>query len=278
MSIATQITRLQGLRDRIKAKLSALGIGSSLSDLKDCTEAIEGIGGTQVITDTSTVDVAGKQYARVEDAYLVPGNIVSGVSILGVTGTASVSPPTASLTTGIFSYGGEAAPSTLVPPTGYDGFSRVVTQLTDALPMLVAGNIKSGVTIMGVAGTYKGVAFQVYTDSASASSSQTLEVPFPQSYTSMEVYRVFVTHGAGSVAYDGSRRHVVFGLSGYVGAFAGVRVAMSMTSGGVGSVTVSQFSDSDLTAQPTLHGGIAITMASADTLFDGDYDVTIVWR
>lgn len=87
MSVATQISRLQGLRDRIKVKLSSLGIGSGVTDLEDCTDAIESIGGTQLITDTTTVDVAGKQYARVDDANLSPSNIKDGVTIMGVTGT-----------------------------------------------------------------------------------------------------------------------------------------------------------------------------------------------
>ena len=156
MSIATQIARLTGLRNRLRDKINALGIDNNNQlDLGDCVTAVESIGGTQDITGTSTVDVAAKQYARVNDANLIPGNIVSGVSILGVTGTASVSPSAASLTTASVPYGGQNVPSTLYPPTGYDGFDRVLVELTDANRTLTAGNIKNGVTIMGVTGSYE---------------------------------------------------------------------------------------------------------------------------
>lgn len=46
MSIATQITRITGLRNRIRTKLISLGVISDTSaDLEDCTEAIEGMSG-----------------------------------------------------------------------------------------------------------------------------------------------------------------------------------------------------------------------------------------
>ena len=156
MSIATQIARLTRLRNRLRDKINALGIDNNNQlDLGDCVTAVESIGGTQDITGTSTVDVAAKQYARVNDANLIPGNIVSGVSILGVTGTASVSPPAASLTTASVLYGGQNVPSTLYPPTGYDGFDRVLVELTDANRTLTAGNIKNGGRIMGGTGSYE---------------------------------------------------------------------------------------------------------------------------
>lgn len=157
MSIATQISRLIGLRNRLRTKLTALGLVSSRNpDLEDCTDAVESITGTQAITDASVqYDVAGKQYAQVSDNNLVPSNIVSGVTILGVVGTGTGSGGTANLTTGWLAYGGVNAPSALLPPSGYDGFSRVNVELTDANPVLTSGNIRSGVTIMGVTGTYE---------------------------------------------------------------------------------------------------------------------------
>lgn len=51
-------------------------------------------------------------------------------------------------------YGGENAPDTLVPSSGYDGISKVNFERTDANPTLVAANIRNGVKIMGVTGTY----------------------------------------------------------------------------------------------------------------------------
>lgn len=156
MSIATQISRLQGLRNRIVTKLTALGLLSGNgNDLEDCTNAVEAIGGTKAITDTSQTDVASYQYAQVTDANLRSGNIVSGITILGVTGTASMNPPSVNLQTKYLYYGGAAAlPSSITPSSGYDGISTVYIERVDANPTLASSNIKSGVTIMGVTGTY----------------------------------------------------------------------------------------------------------------------------
>lgn len=158
MTIASEISRITGLRNRIRTKLVSLGLlqggDRALNDLAACTTAIEGIGGTQNITTLNTYDVAAKDKAKVVDSNLVPGNIVSGVSILGVVGTASVSPPAARLQERTVLYGGENAPNTLVPSSGYDGISKVNFELTDASPKLTPGNIRNGVKIMGVTGTY----------------------------------------------------------------------------------------------------------------------------
>ena len=49
--------------------------------------ASELVSGTETITDTAQHDVTTKKYAQVSDANLAAGNIKSGVSILGVTGS-----------------------------------------------------------------------------------------------------------------------------------------------------------------------------------------------
>ena len=43
MSVSEQITRLQGLRDRLRTKLSGMGLAESTADLEDCTVAVESI-------------------------------------------------------------------------------------------------------------------------------------------------------------------------------------------------------------------------------------------
>ena len=43
MSIQTEITRLQGLRNTLRAALVALGLAQSAADLEDCVTAVEGI-------------------------------------------------------------------------------------------------------------------------------------------------------------------------------------------------------------------------------------------
>ena len=87
------------------------------------------------------------------DANIVAGNIKSGVSILGVNGsvvelngtTTSVTPTTSA--------------QTITPTAPNNGFTEVsVSAVTSAIDTNIqAGNIKQGVTILGVAGNYSGI-------------------------------------------------------------------------------------------------------------------------
>lgn len=58
MSIQTEITRLQGLRNTLRAALVALGLAQSAADLEDCVTAVEGIKNngavSGAITDAAT--------------------------------------------------------------------------------------------------------------------------------------------------------------------------------------------------------------------------------
>ena len=87
------------------------------------------------------------------DANIIAGNIKSGVSILGVNGsvvelngtTTSVTPTTSA--------------QTITPISPNNGFTEVnVNAVTSAIDSNIqAGNIKQGVTILGVAGNYSGI-------------------------------------------------------------------------------------------------------------------------
>ena len=94
MSIQTEITRLQGLRNALRAALVALGLAQSSADLEDCVTAVEGITNNGAVAGTisnaatpytvpggyhngqGTVDIAPTEKAK-----LVAGNIKSGVTI-----------------------------------------------------------------------------------------------------------------------------------------------------------------------------------------------------
>ena len=95
-------------------------------------------------------------------ANLSGSNIKSGVNIAGVTGTyaptlqSKVTTPT-------------AFPLTINPDNGYDGLSKATV---NAPSNLSAGNIKSGVSIAGVTGTYTG-------DSPAAQSKSYTPSSFP---------------------------------------------------------------------------------------------------
>lgn len=99
MSIATEIQRLQGLRNALRAKLVALGLAQSGADLEDCVTAVEGVENRGAVAGsiaTRDGDYAVPQgyhngqgavsIAAAEKAKLIPGNIKAGVELLGVTG------------------------------------------------------------------------------------------------------------------------------------------------------------------------------------------------
>ena len=61
MSIQTEITRLQGLRNDLRTKLVSLGLAQSASDLEDCVTAVEGIEDRGAVT--GTISTKAGQYA-----------------------------------------------------------------------------------------------------------------------------------------------------------------------------------------------------------------------
>lgn len=142
MSIQTEITRLQGLRNTLRTKLVEIGLVQSSADLESCVTAVDAIENRGAVEGAiSTVDgdytiAAGYHngsgkvaIAAAEKLKLVASNIKSGVTILGIVGT----------------YIGEALKSqaksvtptkskqTITPDEGYDALSSVeVAAIPDA--------------------------------------------------------------------------------------------------------------------------------------------------
>ena len=102
MSIATEISRLQGLRNALRTKLVALGLAQSTAALADCVEAVEAIENRGAVTGSIAVKAGAYpvpqgyhngegsvSIASAEQQKLIPGNIKMGVTILGVEGAYS---------------------------------------------------------------------------------------------------------------------------------------------------------------------------------------------
>ena len=148
MSIQTEITRLQGLRNSLRAALVALGLAQSSADLEDCVTAVEGVKNNGAVSGTisnvatpykipagyhngqGTVDIDPAEKAK-----LVEENIRIGVTLMGVPG----------------GYGGEAAKlqgktvtptksqQNVTPDEGYDALSQVTVEAIPAEYAEVSG-------------------------------------------------------------------------------------------------------------------------------------------
>lgn len=102
MSIQTEITRLQGLRNALRTKLVSFGLVQSSADLEDCVTAVDAVENRGAvegsISDVNTNYTIQAGYhngqgkvgiAAAEKLKLIASNIKSGVTILGVLGTYS---------------------------------------------------------------------------------------------------------------------------------------------------------------------------------------------
>ena len=142
MSIQTEITRLQGLRNTLRTKLVSFGLVQSNANLEDCVTAVDAVenrgaadGAISTVDGDYTIQAgyhngSGKvSIAATEKLKLIASNIKSGVTILGVVG----------------SYVGEAVKAqaksvtptkskqTITPDEGYDALSSVeVAAIPDA--------------------------------------------------------------------------------------------------------------------------------------------------
>ena len=135
--------------------ITILGVTGNAELLNGETINITPTTSQQTITPTSpkngfteiTVDAVDNSI----DSNIQSANIVSGVSILGVSGSAIVlSGETATVNP-------TTSQQTLTPTSGHNGFTEVtINAVTSAIDNnIVANNIKAGVSILGVQGSYE---------------------------------------------------------------------------------------------------------------------------
>lgn len=198
--LETVSTTIQGLRDQISADdtdfsniydaIVQKGQSPDEEDRDTYAPAILAIsGGGSGVLDTLSVTPSTQAqsitppagtdgYNRVNvsavdasiDSDIVAGNIKSGVNILGVVGTYSGGTP--SLQTK--SVNPTTSQQVVEPDNGYDGLSAVtVGAVTSSIDSNIqAGNIKSGVNILGVNGTYTGGGSNYQQKTVTPSASQ----------------------------------------------------------------------------------------------------------
>lgn len=135
MSIQTEITRLQNLRNTLRTKLVALGLAVSTADLEDCVTAVEGVANNGAVSKTLDTTTT---------SYTVPKGYHNGsgaVQIVGeektITANGEYTPTSGKVLTKV-TVAVENAPTlqeksvtpneseqSITPDAGYDGLSKV---------------------------------------------------------------------------------------------------------------------------------------------------------
>lgn len=132
--------------ENIKKDVEIFGVTGTYEPNLQSNKTVSPTTLSQIVTADSNYD--GLQQVTVNgDANLVASNIVNGVTIFGVTGTASGSAPVLQQKTVTPAY----QPQVVRADNNYDGLEQVTV---NGDTNLVASNIVSGTTIFGVTGSY----------------------------------------------------------------------------------------------------------------------------
>lgn len=174
MSVYSEIVRLRGLRDRLDRKLKSLGLLVGDGDLEACTDIVEDINEVRpyLISTTGIKNVANYKYAQIDQSAWVPaGTTPSGLEShltgLGATGIMS-SRPRNPISIG-----------TVYPNTGSQGMYANALEIDG--DVIKAENIKNGVQILGVTGSYTGESTIDYIDTTASRYGSSLlinQLPF----------------------------------------------------------------------------------------------------
>lgn len=194
MSISTELTRLQGLRDDLRTKLVALKLAESTADLNACVTAVEGIADNGAVS--KTLDTATKSYTVPKGYHNGAGAVNIVTEEKTVTANGEYTPAAGKVLSKVI-VNVENAPSLqeksvtptkttqdVTPDEGYDGLSKVsvaaipasyavITNVTAGAADVLANKIfvdKAGAEITGtmvnngaVAATIDGLTAMSYT-------------------------------------------------------------------------------------------------------------------
>lgn len=145
--------------NNIKTGVSILGVSGNVVELKGETKTISPTTSQQTITPTTPTyngltSVTVNAVTSSIDNNISAGNIKNGVTILGVTGNYSGS----GANIDSLSITPTTSQQTITASGGIDGYSPItVSAVTSSIDAnIIAGNIKNGVTILGVTGNYTG--------------------------------------------------------------------------------------------------------------------------
>lgn len=194
MSISTEITRLQGLRDDLRTKLVALKLAESTADLDACVTAVEGIADNGAVS--KTLDTATKSYTVPKGYHNGAGAVNIVTEEKTVTANGEYTPAAGKVLSKVIvnvvnapslqekSVTPTKAAQDVTPDEGYDGLSKVsvaaipasyavITNVTAGAADVLANKIfvdKAGAEITGtmvnngaVAATIDGLTAMSYT-------------------------------------------------------------------------------------------------------------------
>ena len=180
MSIASQIERLQGVRKEINTKLQELKLTDTDKDFQGISDTLNTVVTNPVINDTltvtktsitipkgfydteGTVNIVTEEKTATTNGEVIPteGKVLSKVIVNVPSTTVKLQEKTATPS---------QAEQVLSPDSGYDGLSKVTINGDSDL---VATNIKQGVNIFGIEGTYQGEQAKLQEKTATPSKEQ----------------------------------------------------------------------------------------------------------
>lgn len=180
MSIASQIERLQGVRKEINTKLQELKLTDTDKDFQGISDTLNTVVTNPVINDTltvtktsvtvpkgfydteGTVNIVTEEKTATTNGEVIPteGKVLSKVIVNVPSTTVKLQEKTATPS---------QAEQVINADSGYDGLSKVTINGDSDL---IATNIKQGVNIFGIEGTYQGEQAKLQEKTATPSKEQ----------------------------------------------------------------------------------------------------------